>query len=116
MRLAGGLGGDSRAAKESKKKLLAAALAAGLPAPVDERPPRYKAKHGADCEATAGHFLCGFRAHAREMGGCQQQDVFSGIWLAAAGFMDGILGITAFRMVSLLHLGKLCTLSSGQLG
>ncbi|KAI8466296.1 MAG: hypothetical protein J3K34DRAFT_434321 [Monoraphidium minutum] len=42
MRLAGGLGGDSRLPKESKKKQIAAALAAGLPPPMDDRgPPRY---------------------------------------------------------------------------
>ncbi|GBF90609.1 U1 small nuclear ribonucleoprotein 70 kDa [Raphidocelis subcapitata] len=40
MRLAGGLGGDSRLPKESKKKAVAAAIAAGLPLPVD-RPPRH---------------------------------------------------------------------------
>jgi hypothetical protein len=41
MRLAGGLGGDSRLPKESKKKARAAAIAAGLPPPVDDRgPPR----------------------------------------------------------------------------
>lgn len=54
MRLAGGLGGDSRAAKESKKKLLAAALAAGLPPPVDERgPPAFRyGSRGGICETT----------------------------------------------------------------
>ncbi|KIZ00625.1 U1 small nuclear ribonucleoprotein [Monoraphidium neglectum] len=41
MRLAGGLGGDSRLPKQSKKKALAAALAAGVaPPPVDREPPR----------------------------------------------------------------------------
>jgi hypothetical protein len=72
MRLAGGLGGDSRAAKESKKKQLAAALAAGLPPPVDERPPRYRVKHDVGVVlCTAGGFgaWAGGMVHLR----CMQQ-------------------------------------------
>jgi hypothetical protein len=48
MRLAGGLGGDSRLPKESKKKALAAALAAGLPPPVDDRGARCARRGGAE--------------------------------------------------------------------
>jgi hypothetical protein len=52
MRLGGGLGGDSRAAKEPRKKLLADAAARGTTLPAAEAPIRYSGQRSVSSSAS----------------------------------------------------------------